>query len=213
MAVSCNSNATGNGNEGNFNPFSWYALSWEVSKYDDKGNPTPFVKQGGGWGQTMNVSKQFYDTFEPGDLRAQTIETETSFQGTDIPLARWADALLLYAEADVRAHNAVSAQAIDCVNQVRQRAGLAGLTADKTSSVDAFLDALLMERGHELYYEGCRKIDLIRFNKYYTAMKATGREPSSEYFPLPDYAVNQAKEKGKTLTQYFTRDNYDGPKK
>ena len=121
--------------------------------------------------------------------------------------------LLLYAEADVRAHNVVSSQAIDCVNQVRNRAGLANLDADKTANVDAFLDAILMERGHELYYEGCRKIDLIRFNKYYTLLKEAGKEPSSQYFPLPDYAVQQAEEKGKTLTQYFTRDNYDGPKK
>ena len=244
MAVSCNENATGNGSEGNFNPFSWYALSWEVSKYDDKGNPTPFVKQGGGWGQTFNISKHFYDTFEEGDKRAETIitrffhifgywvteehlgsvwdgfiinkypiETETPFQGTDIPLARWADVLLLYAEADVRAHNTVSAQAIDCVNQVRQRAGLHNLDPEKTASKEAFLDALIMERGHELYYEGCRKIDLIRFNKYYTLLKEAGKDPSSQYFPLPDYAVKQAEECGKTLTQYFTRDNYDGPKR
>ena len=244
MAVSCNENATGNGSEGNFNPFSWYALSWEVSKYDDKGNPTPFVKQGGGWGQTFNISKHFYDTFEEGDKRAETIitrffhifgywvteehlgsvwdgfiinkypiETETPVQGTDIPLARVADVLLLYAEADVRAHNTVSAQAIDCVNQVRQRAGLHNLDPEKTASKEAFLDALLMERGHELYYEGCRKIDLIRFNKYYTLLKEAGKDPSSQYFPLPDYAVKQAEECGKTLTQYFTRDNYDGPKR
>lgn len=244
MAVSCSSNATGSGSEGNFNPFSWYSLPWDCAKVDDKGNPTPFANQGGGWGHMFNISKFFYDSFEPGDKRAETIltsyysvmngwitvkdlgnrwdgfiinkypiETATSFQGTDIPLARWADALLLNAEADVRLHKAVSQSAIDKENQVRHRAGLADLTADKTSSVDAFLNALLAERGHELYYEGCRKIDLIRFNQYYTIMKESGREPSSEYFPIPNYAVNQAAESGYQLTQYFTRDNYDGPKK
>ena len=245
MAVACSENATGNGKEGNFNPFSWYALPYDVAKYDDKGNASPFVKQGGGWGETMNVAKSFYDTFEPGDKRAETIvtsyysfihndwvtekdlgnfwdgylinkypiETATSFQGTDIPLARWADVLLMYAEADVRLHKTVSASAIKCVNEVRHRAGLADLTADKTASVDAFMDALLAERGHELYYEGLRKIDLIRFNKYYTTLTKMGKTPSSEYVPLPDYAVNQAKERGYNLEQYFTRDNYDGPKK
>lgn len=244
MAVCCSSNATGSGTEGNFNPFSWYSLPWDAAKYDDKGNPTPFVNQGGGWGMCFNISKHFYDTFEPGDKRAETIltryyssqfgwvtekdlgdrwdgfiinkypiETATSFQGTDIPVARWADVLLLYAEADVRAHNTVSQSAIDCVNQVRHRAGLPDLSADKTASVDKFMDALLMERGHELFYENCRKIDLIRFNKYYTLMKETGRTPSSEYFPIPDYAVQQAAASGYKLTQYYTRDNYDGPKK
>ena len=141
------------------------------------------------------------------------IETSTAFQGTDYPLARWADVLLLYAEADARAHNAVSQKAVDCVNQVRHRAGLADLDAGKTATVAAFLDALCTERGHELFYEGCRKIDLIRFHQYYTRMKASGRTPSSEYFPIPDFAVNQAKDGGKELTQYFTRDNYDGPKR
>lgn len=142
------------------------------------------------------------------------IETnKTNYQGTDIPLARWADVLLLRAEADVRLHGSVSAEAIENVNQVRRRAGLANLTTDKTSSVDAFMDALLEERGHEMMFEGCRKIDLIRFGKYYTVMNALGRTPSSEYLPIPDYAVDQATESGYELTQYYTRDNYDGPKK
>lgn len=244
MAVSCNSNATGSGSEGNFNPFSFYAVPGDAAKVDDQGNATPFAKQGGGWGLCFNMSKYFYDTFEPGDKRAETIltsyystngywvtekdlgdrwdgfivnkypiETETSFQGTDIPLARWADVLLMYAEADVRAHNTVSQNAINCVNQVRHRAGLADLTSDKTASVSAFLDALLEERGHELFYEGERKVDLIRFGKYYTLMSASGRTPTSEYFPLPNYAVQQAEASGYTLDQYYTRDNYDGPKR
>lgn len=244
MAVSCSNTATGSGSEGNFNPFSWYSVPPDAAKYDDQGNPTPFVNQGAGWGMAFNISKYFYDTFEPGDQRAETIltkyysskygwvgekdlgdrwdgfiinkypiETATSFQGTDIPLARWADVLLMYAEADVRAHNTVSQAAINSVNEVRHRAGLADLASDKTSSVSAFLDAIYMERGHELYYEGCRKVDMIRFGRYYTDMKATGREPSSEYFPIPNYAVQQAEQSGYKLTQYYTRDNYDGPMK
>lgn len=142
------------------------------------------------------------------------IETNTTnYQGTDIPLARWADVLLMRAEADVRLHNSVSQEAINLVNQVRHRAGLADLASDKTSSVDSFMNALLEERGHELMFEGCRKIDLIRFGKYYTLMNSIGRTPSSEYLPIPDYAVDQAAASGYTLDQYFTRDNYDGPKK
>lgn len=243
MAVSCNNNATGAGNEGNFNPLSWYLIPGDATRYNDKGNPTPFAKQGGGWGQCYNMSVTFYDTFEENDLRRETIlpsyysslygwvtrkdigdlwdgfiinkfpiETETSFQGTDIPLARWADVLLMYAEADVRLNNHVSSSAIDCVNQVRHRAGLDNLQGEATISVPAFMDALLMERGHELMYEGGRKVDLIRFNKYYTLMSKTGRTPSSQYFPIPDYAVQQAKEAGYTLEQYFMREDYDGIK-
>lgn len=245
MSMSCNSDATGDGKTGNFNPLSYYVTSGDWANTDDQGNHTYVYPQGGGWAQTLNISKYYYDTFEPGDLRAKTIETSyysksrkrwitaddlgdiwngfainkypvetsTNFQGTDVPLARWADVMLMYAEADVRLHNAVSASAIRQVNEVRHRAGLADLSSDKTSSVNAFLDALLTERGHEFHYEGFRKIDMIRFGKYYTIMNAIGRTPSSEYIPLPDYAVKQAAENGITLKQYFTRDNYDGPKK
>lgn len=137
----------------------------------------------------------------------------TQYQGNDVALARWADVLLMYAEADVRLHNSVSNAAVNAVNQVRRRAGIADLSADKTASVSAFMDAILEERGHELWFEGQRKIDLIRFNRYYTTMSALGRTPTSEYIPLPDYAVEQAANSGHTLEQYFTRDNYDGPKK
>ena len=244
MAVSCNSNSTGDGTDGNFNPLSWQLIPVDATKVDDKGNPTPFYLQGGGWGQCYNVSKYFYDSFEHGDKRAETIltsyysskygwvtpdkigdlwdgfiinkypiETASAFQGTDFPLARWADVLLMRAEADVRWHNTVSSEAITCVNLVRHRAGLQDLSQDKTSSVSSFLDALLMERGHEMMFEGCRKIDLIRFGKYYTQKTACGSKPSSQYFPIPDYAVQQAQNSGYTLTQYYTRDNYDGPKR
>ena len=178
--------------------------------YDSEGRYSAYLTIPNPVGMLEMTNRSCWDGFI---VNKYPIETATSFQGTDIPLARWADALLLYAEADVRAHNAVSQEAIDCVNLVRHRAGLADLSADKTSSVAAFMDALYMERGHELYYEGCRKVDMIRFGRYYTDMKALGREASSEYFPLPNYAVEQAKQSGYKLTQYYTRDNYDGPKK
>lgn len=139
------------------------------------------------------------------------VEIESSFQPTDIPLARWADVLLMYAEAVARKNQTVpSGEALQAVNDVRDRAGLAPLSGDAVASYEGFLDALLMERGHELFFEGCRKIDLIRFNKY---RKLTGERkgytPTSQYFPIPNYAVNQAESYGKTLTQWFERPGFD----
>ncbi len=136
-----------------------------------------------------------------------------TYQDNDIPLARWADVLLLYAEAAARRSNSVPAEAVAAVNEVRARAGLPGLSDDKTASYDAFMDALLAERGHEFLYEGFRKIDLIRFGKYYTTMSALDRTPTSEYWPIPEFSVNQAADSGYTLTQYYTRPDYDGPAK
>lgn len=139
------------------------------------------------------------------------IEIESSFQPTDIPLARWADVLLMYAEAVARRDQSVpDGEALQAVNDVRDRAGLPSLSGDAVAGYEGFMDALLMERGHELMFEGCRKVDLIRFNKYrqLTAQRK-GYTPTHQYFPIPDYAVQQAESYGKTLTQWFERSGFN----
>jgi len=138
------------------------------------------------------------------------IEIANQFQPTDIPLARWADVLLMYAELVARKTNTVpTGEAMQGVNDVRARAGLAPLSGAATASYNGFMDALLAERGHELLYEGGRKIDLIRFNKYrHNCIAIKGNAPTSQYIPIPDYAVKQATTYGKTLTQFFERPGY-----
>ncbi|MDR0429638.1 MAG: RagB/SusD family nutrient uptake outer membrane protein [Tannerellaceae bacterium] len=138
------------------------------------------------------------------------IETATPFQGTDVPLARWADVLLMFAEAEVRkTSTAPSTEAVDAVNLVRQRAGLGGLSASQTANAMAFLDAILIERSHEFLYEGLRKIDLIRFNKYaQLTHRSKGITPTHQYMPLPNYAVDQAESYGKALTQTYEREGW-----
>jgi len=139
------------------------------------------------------------------------IEMENSYQPTDIPLARWADVLLMYAEAVARKDKTVpTGEALQAVNDVRDRAGLPALSGDAVASYEGFLDALLMERGHELMFEGCRKIDLIRFNQYRRlTTEIKGYNPTSQYFPIPNYAVDEAKSYGKTLAQWFERPGFD----
>ena len=87
------------------------------------------------------------------------------FPDTDFPMFRLADVYLMYAEAVVRGGTGGNAQtALDYVNLVRTRA-YKGNTGNITSS--AFnLDFLLKERARELFWEGHRRTDLIRFGKY-----------------------------------------------
>jgi hypothetical protein len=137
-------------------------------------------------------------------------EVAGTYQPMDVPMARWADVLLMFAEAETRANNTVSSEAVTAVNEVRSRAGLANLSSDKTATVDAFLSAILNERGHELFFEGCRKIDLIRFNVYAQKCKTfKGYVPTSQYMPIPNFAVVQAAEHGVNLEQTYSRPGWE----
>jgi starch-binding outer membrane protein, SusD/RagB family len=90
----------------------------------------------------------------------------TTFVNTDFPLFRLADAYLMYAECAVRgASGATTAQAVDYVNALRERAN-GGSTVANIDSGDLTLDFILNERSRELHWEGHRRQDLIRFGKY-----------------------------------------------
>lgn len=161
------------------------------------------------WGPEQIGAKSEWDGYIPYKYPAET-STAPCF-GNDFPLARWADVLLMYAEAEVRqSGNAPSAEALAAVNQVRHRAGLGDLPSSYYSSAQVFLDELLNERGRELWYEGIRKIDLIRFNRYAREVRACKRRvPTHQYMPIPNYAVEEALEKGKELVQTFAREGWE----
>ncbi|MEJ2005819.1 MAG: RagB/SusD family nutrient uptake outer membrane protein [Cyclobacteriaceae bacterium] len=101
----------------------------------------------------------------------------------DYPVFRLSDALLMYAEAQFRLGD--GATAADYVNQVRARAGI-----DPVSSVDA--DLLLAERGRELFAEGWRRSDLIRFGKYNDPWWEKPASPQfRNLFPIPQTQGDQ----------------------
>lgn len=86
-------------------------------------------------------------------------EMTGNFARNDIPVFRYAEAILIYAECEAEV-NGVTARAVDLVNEVRARAGLTGLSYGM--SLDEFREAILTERGHELFCEGVRHMDLVR---------------------------------------------------
>lgn len=87
-----------------------------------------------------------------------------TFVDTDFPLFRYADVLLMYAEATLRGGNGSATTALDYVNELRERAN--GGTSGNISSGELTLDFLLDERARELHWEAHRRQDLIRFGKY-----------------------------------------------
>jgi len=85
------------------------------------------------------------------------------------PLLRYADVLLIYAEAANMAENAPSDAALSALNQVRKRAGLAELSTGL--SKDVFDKAVLDERNWELAFEHNRWFDLVRRSLLVSALK------------------------------------------
>ena len=133
---------------------------------------------------------------------------------TDFPLFRLADVYLMYAECVVRLHNdwdnwAGGSDATDptviasrkqgaiyWINQLRERAGASDVWSSNFADDDAFLQFILDERARELYHEGYRRTDLVRYgqfttNKYIWQWKGgvhDGQAVDSKYniYPIPN---------------------------
>lgn len=98
----------------------------------------------------------------------------------NFPVTRYADVLLMYAEAGLRAHGTATAQQLECVNMVRRRGF--GQPVDTPSTYDLSVvtfENLLAERSFELCFEGHRWYDLVRFGKLEEAVKKVGTDPQT----------------------------------
>jgi len=97
------------------------------------------------------------NTFKAGN------DTKGDYVDIDYPLFRLAEVYLTYAEAAIRGGGDLGL-ALNLVNQIRTRAfgnESGNITADQLT-----LDFILDERCRELYWEGHRRSDLIRHNKF-----------------------------------------------
>ncbi len=103
--------------------------------------------------------------------------------GTNFPVLRYADVLLMLAEA-----TGESAEAYGYINQVRSRAGLAAIDA---STPGSFNEKLLHERRVELAFENHRWADLLRFNVADAKMTAIGKPTRGKLlYPIPQREMN-----------------------
>ncbi len=91
-------------------------------------------------------------------------DTGTVGAETDYPVFRLADVYLMLAEAVLRGGTGADKTAAEYVNIVRERAF--GDDSGNVSAADLTVDYILDERARELYSEGVRRTDLIRFGKY-----------------------------------------------
>lgn len=78
---------------------------------------------------------------------------------------RYANVLLMYAEATNELGSTPPAEAVEYVNRIRNRAGLSDLATSVTRDKIAFREAIRTERKYELAFEGFRWFDLVRYEK------------------------------------------------
>lgn len=124
-------------------------------------------------------------------------ETTTYYDGHSVNILRYADVLLSRAEA-LNEINGPTAEAIDLINQVKARSHAKLLVLSDYNQA-SLRDAILQERGWELFYEGKRRADLIRMNKYDVLVNAYHlrvgeaaqiKMPQNKYYTYPQSQVN-----------------------
>lgn len=101
---------------------------------------------------------------------------------TNFPIIRYADVLLMIAEAENEV-NGVTNASLQAINEVRTRAGVRpyattiGAGVITINNRDDMRQAIRDERARELCFEGIRKHDLIRWGIFEAAMQQAAAEP------------------------------------
>lgn len=130
------------------------------------------------------------NTFEGARFQKFEIEPGIEYHAnSDFPVYRYADVLLMAAEAYMRQHDgALDETHLEYINKVHRRAGLPDYTAAEVT-----YDELLAERGRELAWEGHRRDDLIRFGKFGDAWDLKpASDKNHELFPIPNWVRDGA---------------------
>ena len=119
----------------------------------------------------------------------------TTQVGNDFPMLRYADVVLMYAEALGQQGNISGA--LTYLNKTRKRAGLTELTEAEVADKKAFIQELADERGREFALEGHRWFDLVRLDLAVDFFKSRGYSVDSHnlLFPIPQDQIEIVNDK------------------
>ena len=177
---------------------------------------------GGAYAHYSDATNPFYTSWSDNDIRkslwdkinfglgANTLVSskyidpnaieQNNGAGNDLPIYRYADALLIYAEATCMASTGPTVAGIEALNQVHRRAY--GKDPNVPSAVDfkiadyskdAFQDLVLKERAYEFIFEGKRWYDLKRTGKaaaVFLATKGITIANKAYLWPIPISELN-----------------------
>lgn len=196
--------------------------SGEGSPYTNQfapiGSGTAVVSIGNPLGQNIPTANM-NTAYEAGDLRkaasmrnsyvlsGATVNHNYIIKYAGVPAAnldsdnnwivlRYADVLLMYAEALNEQGYVANGPAFTYLNQVRTRAGLAAKTSTNANTAlqvadqAAFRLAVEQERRVELAFEGHRWFDLVRTGRAVTVLGGLGMQPHHVLFPIPQTQID-----------------------
>ncbi len=148
-----------------------------------------------------NIKSEYTTSYFPALLKWDEPDRASTNQEQgkrDFCVYRLSDTYLMLAESLIR--QGKQAEAVQYVNKVRERAAKPGHAADMDVTVaDMTLDFILAERARELFAEGHRWFDLVRFGKLVELVSARNTEarPNIKAFhalrPIPQTQIDRTK--------------------
>lgn len=142
---------------------------------------------------TSGVLKKFGENDKRSQKFAEDLQaTGTRNSGNDFPILRYAEILMIRAEAlnELRGPNAES---IDLINRVRAAAGMPPISVADFPSKDALRAHILQELAWEFFNEGHRRRDLIRHGKFIEFAQQRGKpaQPFHVLYPIPQTEIDR----------------------
>ena len=139
---------------------------------------TPYYTSGA---QIANRNSTNEDpTYNPGSRYCGKFRREVQYEGRknfkciwcgiNVPLLRYSDVLLMYAEAMCEYNGAPSEELYNVILPIRERAGVSTEPFAKYATLEKFRQFIRNERARELCFEGLRKFDLLRWGIYLDSM-------------------------------------------
>ncbi|HAR72200.1 MAG TPA: RagB/SusD family nutrient uptake outer membrane protein [Flavobacteriaceae bacterium] len=179
-----------------------------VTTKDSNGNPTAWKDKRAMFftdGQTFEINNvstfgEGYAVYKWSNKRSDgksANDATGEYVDTDVPVIRLAEVYLNYAEAVLRGGTGGDrATALNLINELRTRAY--GNTSGNITDGQLNLDFILAERSRELYWEGTRRTDLIRFSRYTNnynwpwkggVQNGTSVDATKVIFPIPNNII------------------------
>jgi hypothetical protein len=158
--------------------------NWNIAPFFYRGNSGTWETSRDSLNTTPALRVQKVVDKNPGKLRRkyEVLRPATGTSGANFTILRYADILLMYAEAENEL-NGPNAEALSLINTVRARAKCTQFYSTSTSNPyflittkESFRKAIQDERARELCFEFTRRNDLIRWGIYVQVLQSEAQK-------------------------------------